>query len=211
MRQKYVQPFTFVSLFRRLTRSFVGKITGWSVHSNANQIWLSLMLVTCSHHQIGLNNLKGTANLKVFSPNLFGLLKRLSIKSLAPVKIQPWKITQQLGIIPLARLPTVSGRGDYSEPQSNPFLATYIIQLFNMITLSPDIPALWGGGGMGRFIFELVDEPMKPYHQDLSLQWVPPRRSSGNMNLLTNSNSLHGRNIIGTTPAAVQPQNRNKN
>lgn len=36
LHQKYAQPFTFVFLFRRLTRSFVGKITRRGVHSNSN-------------------------------------------------------------------------------------------------------------------------------------------------------------------------------
>lgn len=34
-----------VFLFRRLTWTFVGKITRWSVSSNANKFWQSLMLV----------------------------------------------------------------------------------------------------------------------------------------------------------------------
>ncbi|MCJ1346527.1 hypothetical protein MMC31_004744, partial [Peltigera leucophlebia] len=74
-----------------------------------------------------------------------------------------------------------------SRPFMGPNSRTYINQLFNMITLSPDIHAIWG---KGKFILEPVDEPVNSYQQNLRLQWVPPRRSSGNINLLTNPNSL---------------------
>ena len=74
-----------------------------------------------------------------------------------------------------------------SETLINPNSRTCINQLCNMITLSPEIHTLWG---MGRFILEPVDEPMNPYKQNLRLQWVPPRRSSGNIPLLTDPKSL---------------------
>lgn len=75
-----------------------------------------------------------------------------------------------------------------SEPFMGPNSRTYINQLYNMVTLSPDIHTLWG---MGMFMLEPVDEPMNSCQQNLRLQWVPPRRSSGNINLLTNPNSLN--------------------
>ena len=39
-------------------------------------------------------------------------------------------------------------------------------------------------------MLEPVDEPMNPYRQNLRFKWVPPRRSSDNINLLTDPNSL---------------------
>ncbi|MCJ1347323.1 hypothetical protein MMC31_005546 [Peltigera leucophlebia] len=77
---------------------------------------------------------------------------------------------------------TIFGSGPFT-PNSR----TYINQHFNMITLSPELHALWG---IGKFMLEPVDEPVNSYQQNLRLQWVPPRRSSGNINLLTNPNSL---------------------
>lgn len=79
---------------------------------------------------------------------------------------------------------TIFGSENLIVPNSR----TYINQLFNMITLSPDIHALWV---MGKFMLEPIDEPMNPYQQNLRLQWVPKQRSSGNINLLTNPISLH--------------------
>lgn len=79
---------------------------------------------------------------------------------------------------------TIFGSENLIVPNSR----TYINQLFNMITLFPDIHALWG---MGKFMLEPVDEPVSSYQQNLRLQWMPPRRSSGKISLLTNPNSLH--------------------
>ncbi len=79
---------------------------------------------------------------------------------------------------------TIFGSENLIVPNSR----TYINQLFNMITLSPDIHALWG---MGNFMLEPIDEPMNSYQQNLRLQWVPKQRSSGNINLLTDPISLH--------------------
>lgn len=64
---------------------------------------------------------------------------------------------------------------------------TNINQLYNMITLSSEIHGHWG---LGNFMLEPVDEATNSYEQNLRFKWVPQRRSSGSINLLTNPNSL---------------------
>ena len=116
---------------------------------------------------------------------------------LSHIPIQSWEIPQRLGIIPLSRSSNFGTREATmklkqtifgSEPFMGPNSRTYINQLYNMVTLSPDIHTLWE---MGMFMLEPVDEPMNSCQQNLRPQWVPPRRSSGNINLLTNPNSLN--------------------
>lgn len=56
-----------------------------------------------------------------------------------------------------------------------------------MITLSPEIHGHWG---LGNFMLEPVEEAMNSYEQNLRFKWVPQRRSSGSIHLLSNSNGL---------------------